>query len=234
MPNKKSFILYHSYWATFSRLTDEEAGQLIKMIFAHEADGVTPDADRVVEIAFTQIKSDLERNRAEYESVCEKRRESGKLGGRPKKQEVSEESKCFSEKAKKPDNVDDAVNDKVNENENDNAVVNDNDAARGGDKRDDNNKIYGKYVRLTEEQYRSLCAEYGEAAVTDCINRADSYIMKSGCQPYVNHYTTLSQWLKKDAVPKPVQRSAEQSNGKPSLIDQIVADALLHTPKPPQ
>lgn len=231
MPNKKSFILYHSYWATFSRLTDEEAGQLIKMIFSHEADGVTPDADRVVEIAFTQIKSDLERNRAEYESVCEKRRESGKLGGRPKKQTDYKESKSFSEKAKKPDNDDDE-NDNGNENDNVNAVVNDNDAACGGDRRDDNSKIYGKYVRLTEGQYRSLCAEYGEGAVTDCINRADSYIMNSGCRPYVNHYTTLSQWLKKDTAP--VQRSPKQSDGQPSLIEQIAANALLYTPKPPQ
>ncbi|MGN0674310.1 MAG: DUF6291 domain-containing protein [Oscillospiraceae bacterium] len=226
MPEKKSFILYHSYGEIFSELTDEEAGQLIKAIFAHEIDGAAPDMDRLVKMAFLPIKSNLERDRAEYESVCEKRRESGRLGGRPKKQVVSEESKGFSEKAKKPDNDDENETDNDNAIVNDNAYVNDNSAC-GGDGQDDNNKSFGKYVRLTEEQYRSLCEEYGKSAVNDCINRADSYIMNSGCRPYSNHYTTLSEWLKKDNPHGSVQLSSEHSYD----LDKLVAYAMTHTPK---
>ena len=54
MADKKSFILYHSYNDFFSQLSDEEAGQLIKMIFAHETDDEYASPNRVVQMLFVQ------------------------------------------------------------------------------------------------------------------------------------------------------------------------------------
>jgi len=49
------------------------------------------------------IKQQIDREASKYAETCRRRSEAGKMGGRPKKQEVSAESKksnCFSEKAK--------------------------------------------------------------------------------------------------------------------------------------
>lgn len=238
MAEKKSFILYHSYMETFSELTDEEAGQLIKAIFNHEVHGETIDMDRIVKMAYLPIKSNLERDKAEYENVCEKRKAAGRLGGRPRKQETeeivpAEKTKSFFSKAKKPDNDDGDEN--VNETDIDivnvNAVVNEKSAdARDIHTNNVNSRIFGQYVRLTEEQYCLLCNEYGEATVRDYINRVDSYIENSGSRPYSNHYTTLSQWLKKDSAEnsrKSQKLSAEHSYD----LSKLVAHAMENTPK---
>ena len=113
---KKSFILYHDSFSIFSELTDEEAGKLIKAIFEYECSGIIPDLDKLLKMAFLPIKNRLDSNREKYERIRERRQEAGKQGGRPKKQDVSEKSKkskCFSEKAKKPDTVTDTVTDNI-------------------------------------------------------------------------------------------------------------------------
>ena len=243
MADKKSFILYHSYNDFFSQLSDEEAGQLIKMIFAHELDNenYVPE-NRVVQMLFVQIKSTLERDRGEYEKMCSQRKKIGKLGGRPKKQECTEDdeetkrfsedtekTKRFFEKPKKPDNDNVNVNENVNENENDivnvNVNVNENvHSCAQADNNNDNNKQYGRFVRLTEQQYSQLVSQYGEINVSEYIGRVDRYIEQSGSKPYDNHFSTLRSWLEKDGAKKPAEDEHSYN------IDKIMEYAMNHTP----
>ena len=253
MADKKSFILYHSYNDFFSQLSDEEAGQLIKMIFAHETDDEYASPNRVVQMLFVQIKSTLERDRTEYEKTCNQRKKIGKLGGRPKKQECAEDdeetkrfseddektkrfsedtekTKRFFEKPKKPDNDNVNVNENVNENENDivnvNVNVNENvhSGAQADNNNNDNNKQYGRFVRLTEQQYSQLVSQYGEINVSEYIGRVDRYIEQSGSKPYDNHFSTLRSWLEKDGAKKPAEDEHSYN------IDKIMEYAMNHTP----
>jgi hypothetical protein len=109
---KKSFILYCDQRGTFERLSNEQAGKLIKHIFAYVSDE-NPESDFVTELAFEAIKSSLKRDLKKYESYIEKQRENGKRGGRPKKAKKPNPLNENPSQAKKADSV--SVSDSVND-----------------------------------------------------------------------------------------------------------------------
>lgn len=107
---KNTIVIYRDWKNIFDKLTDDEAGKLIKHLFAYVNDE-NPKSDRLVELVFEPIKVTLKRDLKHWESVVNKRREAGKLGGRPsdkKKQTKAKKAKGYFEKqtkAKKPDSV---------------------------------------------------------------------------------------------------------------------------------
>lgn len=108
---KKSFILYCDQRGIFNKLSDEQAGKLIKHVFSYVNDE-NPEADFVTELAFESIKTTLKRDLKKYESYVEKQRENGRKGGRPK----AKKPKPFLEnptKPKKADSVSVSDNDSV-------------------------------------------------------------------------------------------------------------------------
>jgi hypothetical protein len=190
----------------------------------------------LLKLAFLPIKNTLDNDRAKYEEVCEKRKEAGKKGGRPHKTEVladceeenqmvfekNKKTKRFLEKAKKPDN--DSVNVSVNDNDNDNVSVNVcvvNSDEDNTNTHDNKNKLYGRFVKLTEEQHRVLLDEYGSNTLGEYIDRVDSYIENSGKKPYNNHYRTLKTWLEKDGVKKKSAHSYD--------LDLLISHAINNT-----
>lgn len=186
MSEKKSFLMYTSYLDNVEILSNEEAGQLLKAIYAFVNGNELPELDRVVQLTFNPIKSHLERDKEKYKEICRKRSESGAKGGRPKKQMVSDESKCFFKKAKKADNENENENENVNENVNDNA-----------DENADNNDNFLFYESaLTQTQYAALCDKYGK-------NKTDRYIGIILKYKYVNPerysdcYSVLNDWMSK-------------------------------------
>ena len=120
MADKKSFVMYESWGAAIEKMNNEQAGELIKAIYAFQKNPDVVPEDPAIAFVFEIIKQKLEEDNKRYEKVCAARSEGGKKGGRPKanasdkKQMVSEESKkskCFSEKAKKADNDNEYDND---------------------------------------------------------------------------------------------------------------------------
>ena len=83
--SKKSFVLYNDYGKVFEMLTDEEAGKLIKHLFAYVNNKDTELEDRLLKLTFEPIKLQLMRDNKKYEAICERNRNNGKKGGRPKK-----------------------------------------------------------------------------------------------------------------------------------------------------
>ncbi len=74
---KKSFVLYCDLDDVFSFLTDEEAGQLIKAVFAFEIRGeVTEFTDRMLQSSYKRITDSLIRNREKYAEISEERRKA--------------------------------------------------------------------------------------------------------------------------------------------------------------
>lgn len=95
---KKSFILYCDYLEHVELLSDEEAGKLFKAVLQYAASGDTSESlDSATMMAFSFIKSQMERDNADYTAKCEKLRANGAKGGRPK-QMVIEEPKGNQEK----------------------------------------------------------------------------------------------------------------------------------------
>lgn len=89
---KKGFILYHNYGAQVDILTDEQAGQFIKGIFAYVNTGVRPQfQEPIVAMLFSIVADQLDRDTEKYEHTCRVRSEAGKKGGRPRKNREAEE-----------------------------------------------------------------------------------------------------------------------------------------------
>ena len=93
--DKKSFILYCDQRGTWERLSNEQAGKLIKHVLAYVNDE-NPEADFITELAFEGIKRALKADLIKYEQIKTKRIESGRKGG---KQTQANQASATSAKA---------------------------------------------------------------------------------------------------------------------------------------
>ena len=120
---KNSFVLYNDYRKHLTLLNDTEKARLLDAIFAY-ADGEQVELDGVVEMAFSFIKAQMDRDAEKYADKCEKRREAGLKGGAPKgNKNASKQPKqangCINnqnnqKQAKQPDTDNDTDNDNDN------------------------------------------------------------------------------------------------------------------------
>lgn len=84
--NKKSFILYNDSLGILDELTDEQAGQLFKLIYQYN----NPNKPKITQItqmvnlAFYPFKTQFDRDLQSYSNVVERNKKNGSLGGRPK------------------------------------------------------------------------------------------------------------------------------------------------------
>lgn len=83
--DKNKIIVYKDWQKTFNKLTDDEAGRLIKHFFNYVNDENPEPPDRLTEIAFEPIKQTLKRDLKKWEQIADRNRENGSKGGRPTK-----------------------------------------------------------------------------------------------------------------------------------------------------
>lgn len=76
MKDKDGFLLYTSQIGIFDKLTDEQAGKLIKAIYRYELTREYPNLDFGLDMAFTSIKIVLDKNREKYQNKCKKNKEN--------------------------------------------------------------------------------------------------------------------------------------------------------------
>ena len=124
MVEKPSFVLYIEYLKHIQKLSMEQRGELFTAILCYASGESIPELDAAADMAFSFIRERMDRDSAAYMEKVEKRREAGKLGGRPKanayseKQEKAKKANGFSEKQNNPDTVTDNVTDTVTDNKN--------------------------------------------------------------------------------------------------------------------
>ena len=116
---KDSFILYTEQKEVIDKLTDEQAGKLIKAIYEYVSTEKMPKLDPLLDIAITPIKQNLDKNADKYEEIKRKRSEAGKIGAETKKQKQAKQANANFAKQT-------VANQAVNDNDNDNDNVNDN------------------------------------------------------------------------------------------------------------
>ncbi len=69
---KESFLLYESYKEAIDLMTDEQAGQLIKAIYAFQAGETIGEMDPALQFIFTIIANRLEKDNLAYAEKCKK------------------------------------------------------------------------------------------------------------------------------------------------------------------
>lgn len=77
MPKPKAFQIFIDNRGMVDKLSNEEAGQLFKALFAHADGDDGPDLDRIVAVAAFPMMQQIDRDREKYEEKCEKNRRAG-------------------------------------------------------------------------------------------------------------------------------------------------------------
>lgn len=212
MAEKRSFVLYHDYQQHFSLLNDEQLGKLLRAIFSYEENGTVPNFKDApaLQMCFSFVRAQLDRDREEYEKRCNKNAENGAKGGRPPKPKKANGFLQNPTKAKKADNDNDTVNDTVND-----LVENGGDAADSPAPKKDKpiRHKYGKYnnVLLTDYDAEQLKTEFPSDWQTR-IERLSEYIATSG-KSYKNHAAVVRAWARRDA-----EKNQQETAAKPPKI----------------
>lgn len=120
---RDSFILYTEQKEIINKLSDEQAGKLIKAIYEYEATGMMPELEKEIDLAITSIKQTLDKNEEKWKEIRQQRAEAGRLGGIKRAinqgQELSSKSKQSQAKLSKAkqNQANQAVNVNVNVND---------------------------------------------------------------------------------------------------------------------
>ena len=123
MSNKNSFVLYKDYEELFDRLSDEEAGQLIKAIFDYERSGELPELPRLLEFILLPIKNTLDRDSDKYDKIVEKRRKAGAMGGKVSQANALKNEQMLDNSSKRVANQADSVSDTDSDSDSDSVSV---------------------------------------------------------------------------------------------------------------
>lgn len=94
---KKSFVAYADWKQIFDELPNEDAGKLIKHIFAYVNDE-NPETDNVlIRVAFANIKTTLKRDLIKWEKQLEQRRTAGRSSAESRKTKSNDRSTPVNE-----------------------------------------------------------------------------------------------------------------------------------------
>lgn len=108
MSKRKSFIVHHDSLEVINKLTDEQAGKLLKAIKAYQL-GEDFEMDLMTDLVFTPFKSQFIRDDEKYQNIVNRNKNNGLKGGRPKSQANPEEANKptgLSENPKEPKKAD--------------------------------------------------------------------------------------------------------------------------------
>ena len=237
--SKNSFVLYTEQRAILNKLTDEQAGKLIKAIYEYVDTSEIKDIDPVIDIVITPFITVLDKDLKKYEETKKKRAEAGAKGGKQtqanakdRKQSKANQANASNDKQNKADESKDkqsqtnqAVydNEYVNVNDNDisKEINKENSSSEEKSSTDDTAKAskkesvkhkYGEYqhVLLKDEELQKLKNDYSNWE--ELIKYLDEYIEMKGYKAK-NHYLCIKKWVI-DAVDKNQKNSSSNSNKK--------------------
>lgn len=147
------FLVYKDWETLFDTLdSNEEAGELIKALFAFAKRGEIAEFSGALKMAFIFMSQQLDRDGHKWEETCLSRSEAGRKGGRPPKAKESKKTNCFFEnqkEAKEADTDTDTVTDTVTDTEKDIKA--------------DKPQSRTRFVKPTIEQVSDYCKERGNS-----------------------------------------------------------------------
>ena len=186
---RNSFVLYTDLGKQMDRLTDAEAGSVIKAVFAYVQTGVLPEKLRPkADMVFSFIQERLDRDGEKYDRIRAQRAQAGRKGGlatRSKAEAMAanagQTAAAEAVSVSVSDSVSDSVSGSVSEPVSSPAP-----------------RLYGKYhnIFLTPEEYRQLQQEF-PTDYRQRLERLSEYSASSG-KKYQNALATIRAWAKKD------------------------------------
>jgi hypothetical protein len=115
---KKSFLLYLDTLEILHKLTDEQAGKLLKAFLAYHSEQDLK-LDPMLDLVFFSFQAQFERDGIKYNNIVERNKNNGLKGGRPKNPAKAKEPSGLSGNPSKPKEAD-SVSDKDSDSDKDN------------------------------------------------------------------------------------------------------------------
>ncbi len=240
MDRKKSFILYCDYKQHIDLLTLEEKGMLLDCIFEYSNTGEVIETSGTVKMAFSFIKSQLDRDRERYADKCAANKKNGEKGGRPPKPKESEDNpdkpNGYSEnqsEAKKPDTDTDTDTDTDNDNgtvnetetdtdtDNDNGTVNETET--GTDTDNDNGTVNETETGTdtgTDNNDSMKQTKETKAKKTDVVY-SDDIELNEAIKDFVKHRKVIKSPMSDKAIELFVNKLNRISNDTDEKIELI-------------
>jgi hypothetical protein len=181
--DKKSFILYSDAIHTVEKLSDTDAGQLLKHLLRYVNDQNPTTDNALVEIAFEPIKQQLKRDLVKFEDVKVKRSEAGKAGATKRWQDIANANK----------GIQTIANIAVNDNDNVNVISKD---------------IYRSFAHLSisNADIEKLLDKYSINEIDEVLDSIENF---KGNKKYTSLYLTANKWLSKNKKSTEVEEPKE-------------------------
>ena len=181
--DKKSFILYSDAIHTVEKLSDTDAGQLLKHLLRYVNDQNPTTENPLVEIAFEPIKQQLKRDLVKFEDVKVKRSEAGKAGANKRWQDIANANK----------GIQTIANIAVNDNDNVNVISKD---------------IYRSFAHLSisNADIEKLLDKYSINEIDEVLDSIENF---KGNKKYTSLYLTANKWLSKNKKTTEVEEPKE-------------------------
>ena len=193
---KDSYVMYKNWSKGIYKLTDEQAGQLLKTICSfQDGEDVEPD-DIAVSALFELFKLKMNEDADNYQAKVERLTEN--LKGKSD----SQKGKKKSQKEKSNSQKGESNSQKENETDQKTPVatvsvtVTDTDTVTDTEKIKDIKESYGELgnVKLTVQEREKLIAEYGLETTEKAIDFLDGYIADKGYKSKSN-YQAIRRWV---------------------------------------
>ncbi len=113
MAEKKSFVMYASWEKAISKMTNEQAGQLLKAIYEYQSNPNACPEDMGVSFVFEIIKEKMDEDSAKYQKACDSRAEAGRKGNE-KRWGKENESQNIANAINESQNIANAINESQN------------------------------------------------------------------------------------------------------------------------
>ena len=79
---KKSFVMYCSFWKPIEHLSDEQLGRLFRAIFIYQTEGEEVEVSQDIAVAYYFMVNQFNIDKKKYERIVEARTSAGRKGGR--------------------------------------------------------------------------------------------------------------------------------------------------------
>lgn len=181
----KGFTMLPSYYEALRPLPDDMRLQMYDAVFDYAFEGKEPDnLPPLLNGYFILLRPNLDSSIKHYAASVE----NGNKGGRPPKKPEKNPEKTQSKPKKNPIKTQEEPNknrerETETDKETDKETENNNPPAADSPKdREPTKKEYGEYgwVRLTDEEYRRLADDFGQAERDRCITYVDESAQSTG------------------------------------------------------
>lgn len=163
--SKNSFLVYYDNEVIVYRLSDEEAGKLFKSLFPYGKHEIKPDFEKspALAMAFDILSMAIDRDKEKYIETCEKNRENGCKGGRPKKNRLDMEETQKTERLISKPKKADRDKDKDRDRDKDNKI----DYQQIADMYNDTCVSFPRVTKLSEKRKKAISARLKVYTIDD-------------------------------------------------------------------